>query len=365
MTPHHPEGFHPEVICPYCLDTVTYDEDQLYLRNAVEEYERLDLSAEHHDKPNDKRIEDIKRGAFQRCPHAGPVPPHYLPVPYLVNGEPLTVAMVGSSYAGKTHLLAAMLGEVERGGLKRYGLSWDPLNPDWHRHFVRERIDRLHEGEVLSRTPSASFVHFADALLLSGRGWKRPVVFFDLAGEDLVEHGEANRFLTGVGAFIFVVDPLRALRLPELEPLREHTRIHERGLGDEAFAAVLARVPRTGEYLGTPAAVVVNKSDLVRFTEPVSRWLRRPPSATLTSRELREESRDVYAFLRQYGSSAWLRPFDECARCTLHFVSATGGREQGAVFPNGVTPRRVLTPLLSILAMSGFLTGADLREAGL
>jgi hypothetical protein len=103
----------------------------------------------------------------------------------------------------------------------------------------------------------------------------------------------------------------------------------------------------------------------VRFEQPVDRWLRQPLTADLTDRELRAESKDVYAFLRHYGSKAWLRPFAECARCTLHFVSATGGRQQDNVFPNGVTPHRVLAPLLSIFAMSGLLPDDNLNETGL
>ena len=352
------------VICPYCLDPLTYDETRLYARNTRQEYEALDLADEY----NPVRREDMLRSAFQRCPHSGGMEPHYLPVPYLTSGPPLTIAMVGSSSTGKTHLLGSLIGEVERGGLEPYGLTCRPLNPEWHSRFVRERVQPLHEGQVLARTTTAKFAFFADALLVSGHGTTRPVMFFDLAGEDLVEHGEVTRFLAGVGAFVFVVDPLRALRIPYLDEERGNAKVPERSLGDESFATVLSRVPdshRRSRYIHVPAAVAVSKSDLVRFEQPVDRWLRQPLTADLTDRELRAESKDVYAFLRHYGSKAWLRPFAECARCTLHFVSATGGRQQDNVFPNGVTPHRVLAPLLSIFAMSGLLPDDNLNETGL
>jgi hypothetical protein len=366
-TPNGPTGSpldrYTAVTCPYCLDRVRYNEQELYVRNAQEEHQRLDLSTER----NPLRRADVLRTAFQRCPHAGAVDPHYLPVDYLTQGEPLTVALVGSSYAGKTHLLAAMLGEVERGGLEPYGLTSRPLNPDWHRRFVQDRILPLQEGVVLSSTKMAKFAFFADALLINGPAGARPVMFFDLGGEDLVEHGEVTRFLVGVGAFIFVIDPLRALRIPQLERLRRQAGIREHSFGDQAFKTVLGRLrqTRTGPYLRSPAAVVLTKSDLVRFEPPVRRWLGRPLPPALTDRELRAESRDVYAFVRHHGSAAWLQPFTACERSTLHFVSATGGQEQGSVFPHGVAPRRVLAPLLSVLAMSGMLPGARLKEAGL
>ncbi|TDC18536.1 hypothetical protein E1265_25085 [Streptomyces sp. 8K308] len=349
------------VICPYCLCPVAYDESRIHVRNAEARYEPWNPSAE----PSELLRPEKLRRAFQRCDNGSGMEDHYLPVPYLTNGEPLTVVLVGSSASGKTHLLAAMIGEVLRGGLDRYGVTHQPLNLDWHQRFVRDRVQPLRDGRVLGRTATTSFAHFADGLLLTGRGRTRPVVFFDLAGEDLVGHGEAARFLAGVGAFVFVVDPLRALRLPELEVPRRHVGIPENDLGDEAFASVLARVPRDGAYLRALAAVVVNKSDLVRFEPAVRRWLLRPPPEVLTRDALREESRDVYAFLRRHGSGAWLQPFTDSARCTLHFVSATGGRERGAVFPPGVAPRRVLAPLLSLLAMSGLLEGPDPREVGL
>jgi hypothetical protein len=349
------------MICPYCLCEMAYDESRIHVRNAEAEYEPWDPWSEPSELIRKERL----LGAFQRCDNPGAMGDHYLPVPYLTHGEPLTVVTVGSSAAGKTHLLAAMIGEILLGGLEPYGLTHRPLNLDWHQRFMRDRVQPLREGRVLSRTVTTSFAHFADGLLLTGRGRTRPVMFFDLAGEDLVGHSEVARFLAGAGAFIFVVDPLRALRLPELDAPRRQLGIRENDLGDEAFASVLARVPRRDGYVRAASAIVLNKSDLVRFEPAVRRWLLRPPPKVPTRDVLREESRDVYAFLRRHSSGAWLQPFTDCAQCTLHFVSATGSRERGSVFPSGVAPRRVLAPLLSILAMSGLLEGPDPGEVGL
>ncbi|MFI0976499.1 hypothetical protein ACH4SP_05670 [Streptomyces sp. NPDC021093] len=347
-------------LCPHCRLPVVYDESRLFARNAKKEYKPLDLTAERRPM----HVKEALRHAFQKCPHAPGDRPHYLPVPYLTHGEPLTVAMVGSSAAGKTHLLAAMLGEIEQGGLEAYGLTCLPLNPDWHREFLQEKVQRLHQGEMLDGTNQVPFADFADGLLVSGHGATRPVLFFDLAGEDLAQDNEVGRFLGEVGAFIFVLDPLRALRLASLDPVRERVGIHQRDLGDEAFTTVLNRIPRNGRYVDAAAAVAVNKSDLVRFDPAVDRWLNRPPASRFDVGTVREESRDAYAYVRHHGSRAWLKPFDDCGRCTLHFVAATGGQERDAAFPHGVRPRRVLAPLLSIFAMCGLLPGADRDEVG-
>lgn len=347
-------------LCPHCRLPVVYDESRLFARNAKKEYKPLDLTGEL--RPMHRK--EALRHAFQKCPHAPADRPHYLPVAYLTNGEPLTVAMVGSSAAGKTHLLAAMLGEIEQGGLEPYGLTCLPLNPDWHREFLQEKVQRLHQGEMLDGTHQEPFADFADGLLVTGRGVNRPVLFFDLAGEDLAQDNEVTRFLGEVGAFIFVLDPLRALHLPTLDPVRARVGLHQRDLGDEAFTTVLNRIPRNGRYVDAAAAVAVNKSDLVRFDPAVDRWLNRSAGPGFDAATVREESRDAYAFVQHHGSRAWLKPFDDCGRCTLHFVAATGGQERDSAFPNGVRPRRVLTPLLSIFAMCGLLPGADREEVG-
>ncbi|MBQ0983593.1 hypothetical protein KBZ10_03410 [Streptomyces sp. F63] len=358
--PVPPPAVERPALCPYCLLPVAYDENRLFTLDAKRVFRPLDLSREL--RPMHRQ--DALRQAYQSCPHAPAEAPHHLPVPFLTNGEPLTVALVGSSRAGKTHLLAAMLGEIEKGGLEPYGLKCLPLNPDTHREFIREWVQRLHRGKMLESTGQTSFAHFADGLLVTGGGVTRPVLFFDLAGEDLAQNGEVTSFLMGVGAFIFVLDPLRALRLPALDPARAAAGVQWRELGDEAFTTVLNRVPRTGPRIEAPAAVAVNKSDLVRFDPAVDRWLSRGTAADLDEEALLAESRDAYAFVAHHGSASWLKPFDDCVRCTLHFVAATGAQVRGDVYPHGIRPRRVLTPLLSVFAMSGLLPGARWREVG-
>ncbi|MFE4055540.1 hypothetical protein ACFXP3_04385 [Streptomyces sp. NPDC059096] len=359
-TPRPAQPLRRPTLCPHCLLPVSFDQSRLVTLDSKKVAKPLDLSAERRPM----HYQDALRQAYQACPHAPAGAPHYLPVPYLNSGEPLTIALVGSSAAGKTHLLAAMLGEIEQGGLEPYGLKCLPLNPDTHREFLQERVQRLHRGKVLESTGHASFAHFTDGLLVTGADGTRPVVFFDLAGEDLAQNGEVTSFLMGVGAFIFVLDPLRALRLPALGPVRARTGLQQRDLGDEAFTTVLNRIPRLGAYIEAPAAVALNKSDLIRFDPSADRWLSRALPVELDEETLRAESRDAYAFVSHHGSPAWLKPFDDCARCTLHFVAATGAQERGDVYPHGVRPRRVLAPLLSIFAMCGLLPGAELREVG-
>jgi hypothetical protein len=349
-TPHHPGTQRTEMLCPYCLEPVTYDERQLYFRNDRKEYDRLDLGAQ----TSPLRRADTLRTAYQMCRNADEGHRHFIPVPYLTHGSPLTVAMVGDSATGKTHLLTQMIAEINDGGLGPYGVSWQSVNPQDHRTFMVEHVDVLRSGRMLEHTPPRTFASFIEALLLTGPdGVTRPVAFFDLSAEDLKRTDAMLRFMLGVDALIFVVDPLRAVSLPYLDPLRGEFGF-TRG-GDPAFQNVLDRLPRTGPYLGVAAAVVINKCDLLRFEPPVDRWLAEPPPRRLSAARFRQESRDAYAFLRHHGGQAWTRPHDVVLRCTLHFASATGSHDHQGSFPHGTRPRRVLGPLVSVLAMCGLL----------
>ncbi|MFC8506909.1 hypothetical protein ACFU3J_03915 [Streptomyces sp. NPDC057411] len=352
--PPEPPG-PPGRMCPYCLRIVHYDENLLVTIDNKGNRNPLVLSRDL----SQAHIRDALRSAYHLCPHpADGDEAHELPVPYLTNGEPLSIAFVGSSAVGKTHLMAAMLGEVELGGLEPYGLKALPLNPDAHRAYLRERVQNLQQGRQLGRTGQQSFAHFSDGLLVAAPGrTPRPVVFFDLAGEDLVQDGEVTRFLMGVDAFVFVVDPLRALRMTSLDPARERYGLPRRDLGDEAFTTVLNRLERRDGFVPAPAAIAVNKSDLMRFEPAVDRWLGRALPERYDEGQERAESRDAYAFLYHHASPAWLRPFDDHAHCTLHFVAATGGQARGDRFPHGARPRRVLAPLLSVFAACGLLRG--------
>ncbi|MDL5205248.1 hypothetical protein [Streptomyces sp. ALI-76-A] len=341
-----------QVLCPYCLEIVVHDERALHVRNEKLQYERLDTEG----LANPLRRADVLRGAFQLCGNTEGVSHHYIPVPYLTHGRPLTVAMVGTSGTGKSHLLTQMIAEVTDGGLEPYGVRWQSVNPADHSDFMRERVALLRAGEQLEATAQTPFAQFVEALLLTGTdGEVRPVAFFDLGGEDLVRTDSLLRFLLGVDALIFVADPLLACGLPQLDEAREQYGLHV-SRSDPAFETVLDRLPRQGPYLDVAMALVVGKADLLRFEPPVDRWLSRPSTAPLDARRLREESRDVYAFLRRHAAPAWLRPFDSALRCTLHFASATGGQPANGRFPHGVRSRRVLGPLLSILAMCGLLS---------
>jgi hypothetical protein len=353
------------VQCPQCLDWIRFDPGELYTRDAKQAYEKLTLTVSW----NDTVREDVIRGAYQKCTNSGGARDHYLPTTYLTHGQPLTIAMVGRSAAGKTHLLAAMAGEIEAGALAPYGISHRAANAEEHNTFIRTHVSPLRAGQLLPRTPESSFPVLEDVVLLSKGGVERPVAFFDISGENLVRSDATTRFLTGIDALIFVVDPVRAFRLPVVEQQRRRLGVPAADAGDPTFGTVLGRLPRVSGFVDVPAAVAIAKSDLIRHEPPVARWLGDQVEPGERAPASPAETRDALAFLSAHADDAWLRPAIDCHRLAAHFVTATGtgARGTGASgngaggsgnrpgFGTGVRARRVLEPLLSIFAMCGLL----------
>jgi serine/threonine protein kinase len=339
------------VICPICLSEIDdwerlprwrWDAGQgTYMPLEVP----ADVSRQHRTR--------MERGASVRCPGSHHVSQgeHYLPVDYGRFGTPVVLGFVGVTMAGKSHLLTTMVGEIERGGLQDYGIQIRPIDPALHQAFLDERVRPLMvEDKVLPGTQEG-LVSFADAFLIrSTRGAERPVALFDVAGGDLARVQETKQFLEIADGLIFVVDP---------------DRLNADGLGDVTFNNVLDLVRSAGESPDRPsAAIVLSKADLVRFEDPVALWLR-SDNKVLDSAEFERESADVYAYLSERGATAWARPYSECARATLHVASSTGGSSDQGSYPRGVTPRRVLRPLVAMLAMTGVLTSTEAQRIGI
>ncbi|MFD8781167.1 hypothetical protein [Kitasatospora sp. NPDC059599] len=348
-----------DVLCPYCLEYIRFDPNALHVPDAVQELQPYAFS----ERQSDRLLADELRGAFQLCQGNQTTPPHHIPVPYLRNGRPLTVAMIGQSNTGKSHLLTQMIAEIADDRLKPYGVSWQSVNPEQHASFLNDRVVPLRDGNVIAHTAGlgdSESARFVESLLITdARGRVRPLAFFDLAGEDLLRTDALLRFLLGIDALVFVVDPTLAMPLPQLDEIRTALDLHVSRDGDPAFATALDRIPRTGPYLTVPSAVVVAKADLLRSEPPVDRWLTEPGTVPLSRRRLYEESRDVYALLHRHAGKAWLRPFDTALHCTMHIASATGGRQEDSRYPRGVRAQRVLEPLISLLAMHGIIELAD------
>lgn len=342
------------VICPICLYEFEDWDTQQYWRwdPALEDYVELLVPP----GLNQNQHERLVRGAYVRCPapHADMKSEHYLPVNYGRFGPPVLLGFIGLTKSGKSHLLASMVGAIQHGELQDYGMASRPIDHALHHRFMEGWVNPLFNHSKVLPGTQEGIVTFTDAFLISHEnGRERPVALFDVAGGDLARLDETKQFLEIANGLFFVIDP-------------EHMQASR--LGDETFSNVLNVVEDKNRSRQVSAAIVVNKADKIRFDEPVTRWLR-SDRHMLDPAEFLLESADVYAYLHQNGASALAAPYRVCDKATLHLVSPTGGagddKGEGGIYPRGVTPRRVLRPLVAMLAMTGVLTGPEAERVGI
>jgi hypothetical protein len=349
----------------------------LFTRDEQGIFKPLDISA---ITDASRREERLSR-AYVRCPNPKEDPPedtppeHHLPIDYMRYQEPLVIGFIGAVESGKSTLLAMMIDQLDGNKLLRYGFAVQPLVQEDHERFRDEHLRKLLRGETLDRTRAAqeSTIEFTDGfLLVHGDDIKKPVVFFDVGGEALGRVGtvrnpannRATRFLQAVSALIFVVDPEHLIG-----PGGPGADAMGRPAGDDTFRRVLGDIRRSSgqpaQYLDIPAAIVLGKADLLRLDPVIARWLNAADyGSAVDPLQIRAESKDVYAFLHQHQGESWLLPFDGFKHCTLHVVSATGSKASKERYSQRLRPRRVLQPLIAILAMTGVLNSPGAAEVG-
>jgi hypothetical protein len=344
----------PTVMCPICLGDIADWSALDYWRWDATigegEYVRIDIPPDL----NDTQRARFTHGAFVRCPASTDLTAvaHYLPARYGRFGDPVLLGFVGLTKSGKTHLLASMIGQIS--GLSGYGMDVTELDRATHHDFLENSVKPLIAGnEVLPGTPDDASTTLTDAFIVrQASGLERVVALFDVSGGDLARRDSTKEFLWIADGLFFVIDP-------------EHITASK--VGDETFSNVLDIMSQRPMKGPAAAAIVLNKADKARFEEPIARWLR-AGNGTLDPTEFLRESADVYAYLEEHQAMELTKPYQACRKATFHVASPTGSAQEGvdkaSKYPRGVTPLRVLRPLVAMLAMTGVLTGSQADQIG-
>jgi hypothetical protein len=355
------------IVCPLCLTSLNWAQAPLMTLDDDGNY--VPVVGASTDSVARARLRTDT--AYRTC--NGTSPAHYLPASY--GDEDVTrisVAMIANTAAGKSHLLAAMIGQfVSSVRLRQVALQVSPLDLHLHRSYMDRTVTPfLDQRKVLDHTSIAA-KDITDGFLVTNldTGKRFAITFFDVSGELLARPGADEKvFLGAVNALMFVVDPQSVRGLAAKDAGPEAAPVG-RFAGDPAFDVTLkllrvARSEQSTEFLGIPAAVIVAKSDLLRRGNRfVNRWMRADTVDDLDLSTVEEESGDVFTFLYTNGAERWLEPALQCTRSTLHFVSAAGTAPRDGQFPEAsFQPRRVIKPLLALLAMKGVIDPALLEE---
>jgi hypothetical protein len=339
------------VMCPVCLTEIAdWDALSYWSYGSDGDYEEIRIPPDANPTQRARYL----NGAYVRCPasQSDTTGVHHLPARYGRFGEPVLLGFVGLTESGKSHLLTSMIGGI--GKLSDYQIDVHPLDPAMHHRFLESSVKPLiTRNEVLPGTPDDATTEIADAFIVRhGRGPERVVALFDVSGGVLAQADKTREFLWIADGLFFIVDP---------------DRIRATSAGDETFSNVLNVVRQRLKPEPVSAAIVLGKADKARFEEPVARWLR-SGNGTLDPTEFLRESADVYSYLVEHDAELLTEPYQVCEKATLHVASSTGGAKEGedraSKYPRGVTPLRVLRPLVAMLAMTGVLTGPQAEMIG-
>lgn len=349
---------HSTVLCPICLNRFPWDAFPLVLQSPDGDQDLAQARGE-----GELAFRHRTRGAVRRCP-ADAQHPHYLPADYGSFGEPIIIAVIGAKGAGKTTLLAAIANALNSPSIELSSqLTFTPLDASLATRFNESYVYPLFsQGHQLAATrPGPTNIAYAVRGRDLGTNHNFAMAFFDVAGESLREAERFPSFIHAADGLIFMVDPCS---VPGMTDPKDHFAYGSENAA--LFSAVCAHFaglhPPERRFIPLPAAIIVAKSDLLLHRHPeVARWLL---SEDLDLSRIEQESEDVYAFLAANNAAAYLRPAHSFIDTTLHFISATGAAvERSGLYPTGgVKPRRVLQPLLALLAMIGTIDRSWSRD---
>lgn len=307
--------------------------------------------------------QDLPARACLRC--GTPLPDE------LVDRKVLKIGVVGTTGAGKSHFIAAMLKEAAHNqGLRKWGISEfelvetsnevyrDRYESFWHDRRVLDPTNPADAPEVLFRPLVVRVTYLY--------GTKVLLYFYDIDGETLIRRGDRARharYLRRPYGLIFLIDPLM------IDLIRKHLppgEVEERGYqrfirqGDLVNACIADlepdRVPKT------PIAITVSKSDLVVAAAGRSQafTFSHPSVASdpieAVAAEMAQINREVREVLGAAGEHDLIALADRLSRgtgVTFHAVAPIGyvpKDEGGARVAPQIRPLRCLDPLLALLS---------------
>jgi hypothetical protein len=306
----------------------------------------------------------------------------------------MTLAVVGDTFSGKSHFLAALVHQIEQEWMSNANgqASITCLTPDVEKKYKQNQFDAIARGRSLNAT-QAAISYKATPLIYNIVRSESPrlpattmnLMIYDAAGEDFYKDRltEYARFVLRANAFIFVADPftmkpvtddlqisssLRATWQPIFD--RAYNRRAVDRLNDVMDLVQRSRKQAIGYSLpDTPVAVMLSKSDLLQHVKSLP-----APQAMGVRPDPRKYDPNRYAFMQKpaYGNFlniTDLQQIDREARAVLtyyqqrsllaatarfqqtHFfaTSATGTiPDVNDIFPS-VNPLRCLDPFLWIL----------------
>lgn len=289
-------------------------------------------------------LQDLPARACIRCNHPLPID--------IDNRRIITIAVLGTKSAGKTHYLASAMYQASRLQLLR-AVGCEQFEPDeptavrYHEAYFeplfvrREQLPATDVDEAVRFSPLVYRIRFEGAKPCS-------LLLHDVSGEMLRNRRHRVRFAQFIyhadGA-IFLIDPENLGLGPDHPP--EAAKVGTYNQADLFIS--WADEARTD----IPVAITLSKSDLVKFDNPMATDLFQdypPRSGDDWGKEMREigiRVRRVFEQLEAYDLLAAVRL--RGGQVSFHAVAALGSPPNPDGTVSTVRPQRCLDPLITLL----------------
>lgn len=311
--------------------------------------------------------ENVLARNLRQCPN--PICQGRLPFNIEYVDDNITIAVIGDSYSGKSHFIAAAIQQLKERrvppelGLTGFGASASGIEARYRNNYYDPLFKR---NEQLPLTPFAQ-QPLDEPLIYEMRiaGRHINLLIYDASGEDIaqIDTRVPNKpHILNAQAMIFLADPWSMPRF--VDQLAHHLRPDPAYLTGRMSADVLNNVievfkrasgqSRDAQF-SLPIAIAISKSDLIPYVITRSGDPRYAalPDTQYPSQFNRAESNSIHAVIRQLllevGEYSLVSMEQTVEKLNFSAITATGSASDSQGKYPQVVPHRCLDPLFWVL----------------
>jgi hypothetical protein len=284
----------------------------------------------------------------------------------------INIAIVGDTFSGKSHYIAALIHQIQQGELQRADryARFDCMTQDVERVYIQEVIKPLFEDKQSPPPTQQAIDRNREPLiyeLILSPSPEYPsrrinLILYDVSGEDLAikeRMVQFSRHVFNAAAIIFLADPTSMPQIYNLLPPFLQKKMATGRTPSSVLNSIIRLIEDyrgydSGAHLSsTPIAITVTKSDLLKQLTTVQQqylFLKRPVyNGTLNLQDLSMVDGEVRQLLEEYGERTLLQSTLNFSKVKFFATSATGyAPDKNGIYP-AVDPCRCLDPVLWIL----------------
>lgn len=358
-------------VCPYCIKDF-YPGDCRIVSNLTKDQVKPAPTTSMQKQIARKRPEPLigpkytRVDARRECPHCQTL------LPYNIESvETRNIVVVGDTYAGKSHFLAALVKQIEDGqvGNPHQLIRFDCLNLQVKEKYKKDYLDKLFKNrqsllatiQAVRGEVKAPLIYELSVRKSSAHPPRKAnIVLYDASGEDYANPDRLllhSPYVLNASAIIYLADPIS---MPNIfNSLPDHLQ-NQPATGRKASDALSVALQLLERDLGLaassrlaklPIAITLSKSDLLKILKRVSeqyRFLTRSKQSYDSGVDLKDLQlidAEVRQLIYEYGDQTLLQAA-QTLNVQFFAVSVTGH----AMRPDGtypaVEPLRCLDPVL-------------------